>query len=184
MRSRCSAYAAASGDSSLSLARVWPTAVRLRPADPVVLRRPILVVASDQFDRAVDELADLGVLDVVERGVLDLALRDLQAGPLHRLLRALQDEPDALVACLIEEGAIGDLATLSEHGVGQDPGPLVIVHYGPITHLEAVDVESARAEVDRLPKAPGANCLQILDAHGNVVSHRMLNPESGEDAWK
>jgi hypothetical protein len=30
----------------------------------------------------------------------------------------------------------------------------------------------------------GPNCLQILDTHGNVVSHRMLNPENGDDDWK
>jgi hypothetical protein len=60
----------------------------------------------------------------------------------------------------------------------------IIVHYGPITHLEATDARSARLEVDRLPMGSGPNCLQILDTHGNVVSHRMLNPENGDDDWK
>jgi hypothetical protein len=60
----------------------------------------------------------------------------------------------------------------------------MIVHYGPITDLDAQDVPAARIEVDRLPLGDGTNCLQILDAHDVVVTHRMLNPEHGDDEWK
>ena len=60
----------------------------------------------------------------------------------------------------------------------------LIVHYGPFTELEAHDVRAAQIEVDRLPLGSGINCLQILDAHGSVVTHRMLNPENGNDEWK
>ena len=59
----------------------------------------------------------------------------------------------------------------------------LIVHYGPFTELEAHDVPAAQIEVDRLPLGSGINCLQILDAHGSVVTHRMLNPENGNDEW-
>jgi hypothetical protein len=60
----------------------------------------------------------------------------------------------------------------------------VIAHYGPTTDLEAQDVQAARGEVDRLPLGHGHNCLQILDTHGNVVTHRMMNAENGDDDWK
>jgi hypothetical protein len=60
----------------------------------------------------------------------------------------------------------------------------IVVHYGSITDLDAQDVRAARIEVDRLPLGNGANCLQILDTQDAVVTHRMLNPENGDDEWK
>jgi hypothetical protein len=53
----------------------------------------------------------------------------------------------------------------------------VIAHYGATIDLRASDLHQARAEVDRLPIAPGPNCLQILNEDGSVASHRMLNSE-------
>jgi hypothetical protein len=53
----------------------------------------------------------------------------------------------------------------------------VIAHYGATIDLRASDLHQARAEVDRLPIAPGPNCLQILNEDGLVASHRMLNSE-------
>jgi hypothetical protein len=79
------------------------------------------------------------------------------------------------------------LATMTKYRfrpVVVDHRKSAVAHYGPITNLDAQDVQAARAEVDHLPLDSAHNCLQILDREGNVVSHRMLNPENGDDDWK
>jgi hypothetical protein len=71
-------------------------------------------------------------------------------------------------------------------GVVLEKGNSIVTHFGRSGQLEAGTIAGARDEVDTLkPVTPqdAINCYQILDAEGQVVSYRVVNPENGRARW-
>jgi len=59
----------------------------------------------------------------------------------------------------------------------------IVSHYGQLNDLLANELSEAKAEVERVARANGANCLQILDEEGGVATYKLLLPELGKARW-